>query len=122
MGDSLDSVENEDDGVELYHQLDGLWRTAGMQARKWISKVVSATPKEDRAIQLNLSGDRDPAVNALGVSWKSKENVTSVLTTEGPPDTPLKKRCVFRKIASVFDPLACVSPFVVVAKILLQQL
>ena len=61
-------------------------------------------------------------MNALGVSWKSEEDVMSVVTTEVPPETPLTKRCVFRKIASVFDPLGFVSHFVVVAKILLQQL
>jgi hypothetical protein len=50
MDDSIDSVESEEEGIELYRQLDALWNLAGMQARKWISnspKVVSATPEED---------------------------------------------------------------------------
>ena len=36
MDDSIDSAENEDEGVELYRQLKALWGVANMQARKWI--------------------------------------------------------------------------------------
>ena len=51
MDDSIDSVETDVEGIELYQQLDALWKLAGMQARKWISnfpEVVAATPKNDR--------------------------------------------------------------------------
>ncbi|KAJ8028619.1 hypothetical protein HOLleu_30913 [Holothuria leucospilota] len=37
MDDSMDSVENEEKGVELYNQLSELWARAGMKARKWLS-------------------------------------------------------------------------------------
>ena len=56
MDDSIDSVETDEEGVELYRQLDALWSLAGMQARKWISnspKVIAATPEEDRATQIS---------------------------------------------------------------------
>ena len=52
MDDSIDSAENEDEGVELYRQLKALWGVASMQARKWISnspKVIEAIPTEERA-------------------------------------------------------------------------
>ena len=34
MDDSIDSVENDEEGVELYRQLKALWGAANMQARK----------------------------------------------------------------------------------------
>ena len=34
--DSIDSAENDDEGVELYRQLKALWGVANMQARRWI--------------------------------------------------------------------------------------
>ena len=55
MDDSLDSVGTPDEGIELYQQLDELWKKAGMRARKWISnspEVVAATPEDDRATEL----------------------------------------------------------------------
>jgi hypothetical protein len=62
MDDAIDSVESEEEGIELYRQLDALWNLAGMQARKCISnspKEVSATPEEDRATQLSLNDSKD---------------------------------------------------------------
>lgn len=40
MDHSLDSVENEEQGVELYHQLKALWEKAGMQTRRWVSNII----------------------------------------------------------------------------------
>ena len=96
-----------------------------MQARKWISsavKVISATPEEDRTTELNLRAQKDPTVKTLGLSWESKEDVLSVVTAEVPSDIPLTKRNVIKKIATVFHQLGFVSPYVVVAKILQQNL
>ena len=39
-----------------------------------------------------------------------------------PEDYPINKRSVLKKTATVFDPLGLVSPFVVQAKIMLQEL
>jgi hypothetical protein len=112
MDDSIDSVETEAEGIELYRQLDRLWSLAGMQARKWISnspKVISATPEEDRATQLNLI-DGDRSVKTLGLSWESKEDVLSIATAGVPQDLTLTKRNVLKTIAAIFDPLGFVSP------------
>ena len=52
MDDSIASVENDEEGVELYRQLKALWGIASMHARKWISnssKVVEVIPTEERA-------------------------------------------------------------------------
>ena len=125
MDDSIDSVETEEEGIELYRQLEALWSLAGMQARKWISnssKVVATTPEADRATKISLGDDKDPVIKALGLSWESKEDVLSISTADVPPNLSLTKRNVLKRIAAVFDPLGLVSPFVVVAKILLQEL
>ena len=39
-----------------------------------------------------------------------------------PEDYPINKRSVLKKTATVFDPLGLVSPFVIQAKIMLQEL
>ena len=125
MDDSIDSIETEEEGIELYRQLEALWSLAGMQVRKWISnssKVVATTPEADRATEISLGDDKDPVIKALGLSWESKEDVLCISTADLPPNLSLTKRNVLKRIAAVFDPLGLVSPFVVVAKILLQEL
>ena len=107
MDDSIDSVESkiEEEGIELYRQLNGLWSLAGMQARKWISnspKVsVAATPEEDRATELKLNDGQDPVIKTLGIVWDSKEDVLTISTSAVSSETPLTKRNVLKKIATV---------------------
>ena len=70
MDDSIDSVEKDDEGMELYHQLKALWGIAGMQARKWISnspKVIEAIPKEERATEIMINSGQDPITKTLGI-------------------------------------------------------
>ena len=47
MDDSMDSVIEETEGVELYKELSELWQKAGMQTHKWLSnslKVLENIP------------------------------------------------------------------------------
>ena len=37
MADSMDSVMNQDEALQLYKDLTMLWESAGMHPRKWIS-------------------------------------------------------------------------------------
>ena len=125
MDDSIDSVETVQEGIQLYKELDSLWKIAGMQARKWISnfpEVVSATPEADRATELQITEGQEPVVKTLGISWNSTEDTFNISTANVPTEFSLTKRNVLRRVATVFDPLGFVSPFVMKAKVMLQEL
>ncbi len=71
MDDSLDSAENDDEGIRLYHELKDLWAIANMQARKWVSnssKVMAEIPEEDRASEKTINADSTPTTKTLGLS------------------------------------------------------
>ena len=79
MDDSIDSVETDAEGIELYQQLDSLWKLAGMKARKWISnspEVVAATPENDRATELKFTDSQDGVVKALGLACSGGSRVS----------------------------------------------
>ena len=125
MDDSIDSVETDESGVELYHQLRALWAKAGMYARKWVSnseKVMAEIPIEDQAEQLTIADNKDLVVKTLGIEWDSKSDTLNLPTSKVSSDIPMTKRNVLKKIAAVFDPLGFISPFVMVAKVILQEL
>ena len=125
MDDSLDSVETVQDGIQLYKELDSLWGIAGMKARKWESnslEVVAATPEADRATELPITVGQEPVVKTLGISWNSTEDTFTISAANISPELPVTKRNVLRKVATVFDLLGFVAPFVIKAKILLQEL
>ena len=125
MDDSIDSVEDEEKGVELYQQLQDLWQIAGMQARKWVSnskRVLASIPEEYRASELVIQNDDQPVTKALGIIWFSNEDTLAVSTPSPTISLPITKRKVLKKIAAVFDPLGLISPVVIRGKILLQVL
>ena len=124
MDDPIDSVENETDDVKLYYELRELWAKAKMEARKWISSspaVLAEIPDEDRASEIVINDGQNPMTKTLGIAWNSQTDKFKISTSEGS-QPQLTKRNILRKIATIFNPLGFVSPFIVVAKILLQEL
>lgn len=96
-----------------------------MQARKWVSnslEVVAATPEADRATELSITAGQEPVVKTLGVSWNITEDTFTISAANISTELPVTKLNVLRKVATVFDPLGFVGPFVIKAKILLQEL
>ena len=70
MDDSMVSVMDEAEGVELYKELSKLWQKAGMKTHKWLSnsfKVLENIPPQCRASEVNLDCDEISAVKTLGV-------------------------------------------------------
>ena len=71
MDDSIESLENDEEGVELYRQLKALWGAANMQTRKWISnspEVMEKIPAEERAIEIVIDSGQDPITKTPGIS------------------------------------------------------
>ena len=67
--DSIDSVENDEERVELYRQLKALWEAANMHPRKWISispEVMEKIPREERATEIVIDSGQDPMTKTLG--------------------------------------------------------
>ena len=62
-----------------------------------------------------MNSGQDPITKTHGISWNSTKDVFS-------PEFQTTKRNVLRKVATNFDPLGFVCPYVIMAKILLQEL
>ena len=104
MDDSIDSVENDDEGVELYRKLKALWGVAGMQARKWMSNspnVIEAIPTEERATKIVINSGQDPITKTLGISWNSSEDAFTVTASAVSPEFQTTERNVLRKGATI---------------------
>jgi hypothetical protein len=109
MDDSLDSVKTPEIAIELYQQLTDLWGKAGMQPRKWLSNspvMLEVIPREHRAAEVDLDRHSLPATKTLGLLWLASSDQFSFGVT----------------VATIFDPLGFLSPFIVRAKIILQEL
>ena len=95
-----------------------------MEARKCISNspaVLAEIPDEDRASEIVINDGQKPMTKTLGIAWNSQTDEFKISKSEGS-QPQFTKRNILQKIATIFDPLGFVSPFIVVAKILLQEL
>ena len=113
MDNSIDSVKNDEEGVELYRQLKALWEITSMHARKWISnslKVIEAIPTEQGATEIVINSGQDPVVKTLGISWNSTKDLFTVTASPVSPDFHTTRRNVLRKVATIYDPLRFVCP------------
>ncbi|KAH3693016.1 hypothetical protein DPMN_193353 [Dreissena polymorpha] len=125
MDDSMDSVTSEEKAIELYHQLSDLWSKAGMCARKWLSnskRVLENIPQEDRALEVDIDSSYLPLTKALGIYWKAEEdNFTFKVKEKDTEIHKITKRCLLKRIASLFDPLGFITPYTVLGKIYIQK-
>ncbi len=98
----------------------------GFRLTKWISNsrtVLNAIPEEDRdkkVKNLDLEHDNLPLERALGVLWCAESDVFKFKVTI--KDRPLTRRGIISVISSIYDPLGFLSPVILRAKIILQDL
>ncbi|XP_064637073.1 uncharacterized protein LOC135493580 [Lineus longissimus] len=120
----MDSLAEIKEGCQLYEELSSLLKGAAMHPRKWLSNssaVLARIPETDRASEINLEEGQLPSVKALGVLWLAEEDVFTFHLTAPEEDFKITKRSLLRKVASIFDPLGLVSPYVVRGKMLMQE-
>ena len=124
MDDSMDSAVDDQQAIELYRQLKELYEKADMHPHKWLSNsrnVLEQIPPEERASKVQLENDQLPSIKTLGLQWFAEEDVFT-FTGQFSKETQLTKRTFLKRIASLFDPVGFLTPFIVQAKLLMQEL
>ena len=122
--DGLKSVTDEVSPVSLMPKLGQLLSIGGFHLTKLVSNsssVLATVPESERAksvkdLQLGVM----PSQRALGVKCNQESDTFGykVKVKEKPPTG----RSILSLVSSVYDPLGFVSPFVLPAKVILQDL
>ena len=124
MDDFLKSEKTPEAAVTMQQEMTKLLASGGFRLTKWLSnsrKVLEGVPASERALgSADLSLHPLPTERTLGVVWNSEGDTLSFRVTER--GSQATKREVLRQTASVFDPLGIGAPFMIRAKILMQQL
>ncbi|KAJ8375844.1 hypothetical protein SKAU_G00064240 [Synaphobranchus kaupii] len=125
VDDGLTGVKSPAEAIHLVEESRALCRTGNLRLHKFVSnnkEVIAAISPEERA----QTKDLDMALGelyierALGVEWcvEADEFQFRVVVKENP----LTRRGVLSTVASVYDPLGFVAPFILVGKQILQAL
>ena len=83
-------------------------------------RVLEALPPEEVSPSAILNIDIEKKERALGVSWDTVKDVFTFPTKL--KEAPVTKRGILSTTNALFDPLGFLSPFILKAKILLQEL
>ena len=122
IDDSMDSVGNQDEALQLHKDLTMLWQSAGMHPRKWISnsaEVMEEIPIDGRASKVNLLEEHLPNVKTLGVQWLPEEDKFSFeISPHQYGGSLITKRSVLSRIATQ----GFLAPYCIRRKVLLQEI
>jgi len=126
VDDCLKSVDSVERAEMFLKQLSELLSCGGFRLRKWISncrEVLKLIPDEDRAKavkNLDFSQDKLPTERALGAVWDVETDTLGFRSVVS--QKPLTRRGILSILSSVYDPLGFLSPYILNAKVIVQEL
>jgi len=126
VDDCLKSVASSTEAVKLVEELSDLLACGGFRLTKWLSNdrtVLRSIPDNDRTQgvrNLDLNTEHLPTEHALGVKWDVESDSLGYEIVV--KDRPLTRRGILSIVSSIYDPLGFVSPFILTAKKIIQEL
>ena len=124
VDDCLQSVATEEEAILQVQELGQLLGRRGFTIRKWVAnspRVLESVPEADRSKQVReRSIDSPLEERALGVYWSVESDCFSYKVRE--MEKPLTKRGLLSMLSSVYDPLGFAGPFILKARLIVQDL
>ncbi|KAL0194586.1 hypothetical protein M9458_008158, partial [Cirrhinus mrigala] len=123
----LRSLHSPQEAKELVNQLCALLATGGFELRQWASNGPSAIthlPAESRSSTCDLwlsQGQQDVHESTLGLQWHCQSD-TLRYKHRAKHSSPATMHQIYRVLASQYDPLGYLIPYITRAKILVQRL
>ena len=122
MDDILGSVGATKEAKKLTSDIDQILENGGFEVKGWRSNKELNRNTKTNETKLPLS---QTEAKVLGVSWNCKDDILKYkfeIDAVKSSSTELTKRKILSQIARIYDPIGFTAPFLVKAKINLQQL
>lgn len=126
VDDGLISFHSEEEAICVINEAKQLCNSGNLRLHKFVSnsqQVLDSLPKDDCAETVrnqDLKLGEQQIERALGVKWCVTSNHFQFQVVVN--ERPLSRKGVLSTIASIYDPLGFVAPFVLQGKQILQQL
>ena len=126
VDDGITSVEGAERAIQVAKEARELCAKGGLRLHKFISNnkaVMESIPSSERAADVkdyNLTLDDSPSERTLGIKWHIESDCFSF--SINLKDKPVTRRTVLSSVASLYDPLGLVAPFLLVGKGVLQEM
>ena len=126
VDDGITSVPSVDEAVKLIEESREMCSRGNLHLHKFVSNdrsVLENIPCSERASEVqkvDLNKDELPVETALGLQWNVELDTFMFHTQhKEQPDT---RRGILSTVASIYDPLGFISPFVLEGKAILQEM
>ncbi|XP_072177022.1 uncharacterized protein [Diadema setosum] len=126
VDDFLKSVPTQEEGITLVKEMKQVLAEGGFKLTKWSSnnrEVLNSIPKEDHAVEikdLDLKKEILPTERALDVQWDPEKDRLGFKLKE--KSRKATRRNILSVMSSVYDPFGIAAPYVLKAKMILQEL
>ena len=124
MDDLLKSFKSEEEALTVIQRLIMILEKGGFTLRKFLStsqNILKEIPPDKRAIpKTELHLDETLNERALGVKWNLKSDCFTFASHVSRQKHT--KRGILRVTSSIFDPLGLLAPYVLRAKLIIQEL
>ena len=122
VDDVLFGADTKSMTIQIRNQVEGVLQKGGLDLRKWASNCADLSPNSDEVSDpLYIEPEDKSYKKILGISWNPKDDLFTIQISNIDTSV-IKKSSVLSHIARLYDPLGWLSPFIVKAKILMQDL
>lgn len=127
VDDVLSGANTVEEAIKCQYELKAVLAGGCFPIHKWCSnspEFLETIPPEEREGHLTLQEyGANEAIKVLGLLWDpSSDQLLIAHHHNSTQDEPPTKRAIYSQIARLFDPLGLFSPFIVIGKLLMQQL
>ena len=126
VDDGLKSVKTSAEAIQLVQDACSMCAKGNLRLHKLISnsrEVIDSIPPSERAKEmehLNLNFEDLPIERVLGIEWCVESDHFQFRTKVN--SNPFTRRGILSTVASIYDPLGLLAPFVLKGKQILQQM
>lgn len=125
VDDILSGTSNTEEALALYHELTSVLSKGCFELHKWSSNssdMLRNIPEENVELLQADGGSEGESIRALGLVWKPLKDVFTFNIESLKYDEKFTKRSLLSNIAKLYDPLGLLSPTIILAKLLVQNL
>lgn len=127
VDDCLSGSHSTESAIELYRELDGLFKSGNFLLRKWASndpKVMEQIPPEHRAIKTQFEVKTSDSIKTLGLVWAPSSDTLSFTIDMDSlhPKSRTTKRQLLSDASKLYDPCGILSPIIIKSKIMMQDI
>ncbi|XP_030581660.1 uncharacterized protein LOC115777804 [Archocentrus centrarchus] len=126
VDDGVTSVQTVDEGMQLAQEARELCAKGGLRLHKFASNdssVLNSLPASERATNVrtkDLAFSETQTERALGIHWCIKKDCFTFSIAQ--KDQPATRRGILSTVASIYDPLGFIAPYLLSGKIILQEM